>query len=133
MSLSIAIVERSSPTDVQDEAALHAVLRFATDAAVAAGRLNVLLLTAPNGNELTLVVGGTETVLGFTYGHGDPPYFASQGTDSAVEPVLTGYYLLGHHTEFPRYTVVPMALGTLAAGEFLTTAALPSCVQWVEA
>ncbi|HEY0662156.1 MAG TPA: Imm1 family immunity protein [Lysobacter sp.] len=133
MPIAIAISEDSAPLMVQDEVALHAALRQAEDSANACGRLGVITLTASNGNEMTLVVGGPETALGFVHDHCDPPYYASAGQSDAEEPVLTAYYLLGHHTEFPRYSVITMALGAKAAEQFLATSDLPSCVQWREA
>jgi hypothetical protein len=96
------------------------------------GRLNVIFLYGPNEDHLWLVVGADETVLGFNYGHGDPPYYVSEGTDEADEPLLTAYVSLDHHTEFPRRWVVPMELGGRAATEFLATGERPTAVKWVE-
>lgn len=130
MPISIAISEESTPLAIQDKAELDAALLEATNAMTACGRLGVITLTASNGNEMTLVVGGPETALGFVYDHGQPPYYASAGESVAQEPVLTAYYLLGHHTEFPRHAVIPTALGITAAEQFLATSDLPTCVRW---
>lgn len=81
---------------------------------------------------MTLVVGGEETVIGFNYGHGDPPYYASLGAAEADSPILTAYVGLEHHTEFPRRWVVPFDVGKQAASEFLATGKRPRALNWVE-
>lgn len=112
--------------------ALDATLDEASAEARAAGKLNIVLLSSPNGDWLSLVVGGEETVVGFNYGHGDPPYYASVGEAGADEPVLTAYVGLVHHTEFLRRWVVPSAAGRQAAREFLSTGKRPSSLRWEE-
>ena len=57
------------------------VIASASEGARASGLLNIIFLEADNGNYMSLVVGGDETVLCFNYGHQDPPYYASQGKD----------------------------------------------------
>ena len=127
------ISEAGPPLIARDEAELRMSLDVAAEAAVSADRLGVVVLTAPNGNDMTLVVGGPDTVLGFTYGHGLPPYYVSVGAERDESPLLTAYYLLGHHTEFARDGVIPLTLGVRAAMEFLATQDLPGCVRWREA
>lgn len=112
--------------------ALNDLLREAAAEAKAAGRLNIITLYGPNDDELCLVVGSDETVMGFTHGHGNPPYYASEGAVDDDDPVLTAYVGLEHHTEFLRRWVVPMALGELAAAEFLTTGRRPASVRWTQ-
>lgn len=111
---------------------LEGTLQEAASQAKSVERLNVIFLYGPNEDHLSLVVGGDETVLGFNYGHGDPPYYASEGASEGDEPVLTAYVNLEHHTEFPRRWVVPMELGARAAAEFLATGERPTAVKWVE-
>ena len=116
---------------VNSSAELERTLALAESQARAAGKLNVIFLRAANGDRLSVVVGGAETVLGFTYGHGDPPYYASTGDTEADQPVLTAFVGLAHHTEFPRRYVVPMENGRQAAAQFLQTGDRPAAVQWV--
>jgi hypothetical protein len=111
---------------------LDAVLTRAAAEARSRGLLNLVFLEAENGDFLGLVVGGEETVLCFDFGHGDPPYYASRGASSNIEPLLTCYLSLEHHTEFPRKNVIPAAEGRLAAHEFLKAGALPQCIEWEE-
>lgn len=132
MPITVAISEHSQALFARDDAELLASLETAAAEAVAAGKLGIAVLTAPNGNDMTFVVGGNETVLGFTYGHGQPPYFVSVGVETSQAPLLVAYYLLGHHTEFSRDEVIPLELGTRAALEFLATSELPECVRWRE-
>ena len=96
------------------------------------GRLNVITMAAPNGDGLSLVVGGDETVVAFSYGHGDPPYYASAGASQEDHPVLTAFLGLEHHTEFPRREVLPISAGRQAAREFMLTGRRPASVQWEE-
>jgi hypothetical protein len=133
IELSASIQDRAPERVVGSDAELEATLEEATLLAKAAGKLNIIFLYAPNRDHLTLVVGGEETVLGFNYGHGDPPYFASRGPAQTDSPMLTAYVGLEHHTEFPRLWVVPARLGTEAAKEFRATGRRPSAVEWVEA
>jgi hypothetical protein len=127
-----AIVEEPGPERMlKSVAELEQTLSDAASQAQAARLLNVVFLHAPNGDQLSLVVGGDETVLGFNHGHGNPPYYASAGQATADEPVLTAYAGLVHHTEFPRRWVVPMSTGRLAATEFLATGTRPTSVEWV--
>ena|SRR5688572_4969198 len=132
MSEIRAIVKDQGPERVlRSTAELDQTLAEAAAQAQAAKLLNIVFLSAPNGDQLSLVVGGDETVLGFNHGHGNPPYYASAGEAQGDEPVLTAYAGLVHHTEFPRRWVVPMSTGRQAAIEFLSTCALPASVQWV--
>jgi len=107
------------------------------DAAAAEARtralLNVVVLIAGNGNELSLVVGSTETVLGFSSCGPPLAHYASLGTTQTTEPLFTAYVALSHHTEFPRRFVIPASQGRAAAIEFLETGTRPTSVTWVPA
>src|SRR5688500_11440325 len=115
IALRIAIQEQVPARTVTSPLELEGMLQDAALQAKSVGRLNIIFLYGPNGDHLSLVVGGDETVLGFNYGHGDPPYYTSDGADEGAEPMLTAYVGLEHHTEFPRRCVVPMELGRRAA------------------
>lgn len=95
-------------------------------------RLNIITLAAPNGDELSLVVGGDETVLGFRFGHRNPPYYASAGDAKSAQPPLTAFLGLEHHTELPRSAVVPISVGRQAAREFIVAGRRPASVRWEE-
>jgi len=133
IELSACIQDCAPERVVSSDAELGATLEEAALLAKAAGKLNIIFLYAPNRDLLTLVVGGEETVLGFNYGHGEPPYFVSRGAAQADSPVLTAYVGLEHHTEFSRQWVVPARLGMEAAKQFQATGRRPSAVEWVEA
>lgn len=79
-----------------------------------------------------MVLGGEETVLGFDYGHLDPPYYASKSESDKDEPLLTCFLTFAHHTEFPRRYVIPYADGVKAVAEFLDSGGLPTCIVWEE-
>jgi hypothetical protein len=93
---------------------------------------SVILLNDDNDNQLGLAVGGNETVLTFTYSHGDPPYYVSKGKLDVEEPVFTCFLLFEHHTEFLRKWVIPVESGIAACHQFYNTGGLPSCIEWVE-
>jgi hypothetical protein len=112
--------------------ALDAALDAASVEAKAKGKLNIVTLSAPNRDWLSLAVGSEETVVGFNYGHGDPPYFASLGNSQSDEPFLTAFVGLVHHTELSRRWVVPLATGRQAARDFLSTGERPSSLTWQE-
>jgi hypothetical protein len=116
-------------TSVED---LEEALEEASTEAQVLGRLNIVVLTAPSRDWLSIVVGGEETVVNFSYGHGDPPYYASVGESQIDHPVLTAFVGLAHHTEYSRRWVVPMAEGRRAAREFLEAGARPKALRWAE-
>jgi len=130
--LSIRVREGEDPMMVTDTGQLLRVLEQAASDASSVTRPNMIDLTARNGDTLSIVVGGEETVLGFTHGNGLPPYYASRGASSEVHPVMTCYLHSAHHTEFPRHAVIARESGLAAAVEFLHVEALPKCVQWQE-
>lgn len=132
VQLRIAVEAGEPDVRVSSGDELHQTLAYAASQAKSAGRLNIIILAAPNNDWLALVVGGEETVLGFNYGHGNPPYYSSEGEALSDEPVFTAFVGLEHHTEFSRKAVVPMSVGTKAAFEFLETGHRPSGVRWVE-
>lgn len=127
-----SIYDRAPEPILSDVSSLDAALDNASIEARAKRRLNIIVLGAPNGDWLSLVVGGEETVVGFSYGHGNPPYYASEGTEQKDEPVFTAFMGLEHHTEFPRRWVVPDAVGREAARNFLLTGEQPSLLRWID-
>ena len=76
------------------------------------------------------VVPGRSTVLTFNHANNEPPYLISSGEGDDVEPVLTAYLGLSHHTEFPRRSVISMGQALQAAIEFGLSSEVPGCVQW---
>jgi len=132
VAIHAAIHDQAPEQVLSDVISLDAVLDQASAEARTVGRLNVVVLSAPNRDWLTLVLGGEETVVGFNYGHGGPPYFASVGDAETDEPVLTAFVGLEHHTEFTRRWVVPIAAGRQAAREFLSTGQRPTSLRWEE-
>jgi len=130
--LRVIIQEGTNERSVRSTADLEKTLSEAAAHACAAGMLNIVALYASNGDNLFLVVGGDETVVGFNYGHGDPPYYVSKGISSNKEPSLTAFLGLVHHTEFSRGSVIPSSEGYRAAMEFLETGRRPMVITWVE-
>jgi len=96
------------------------------------GILSIICLNADNGNSLSIVVGSDETVLSFTYGHQDPPYYASKGESDIDEPIMTCYFLFEHYTEFSRKQVIHITIGLMAVHEFYQSITLPTSIEWIE-
>jgi len=117
---------------VKDVTQLDEVLQAASEEARARKMLGAILMETDNGNVLTMVVGGEETVLAFDYGHRNPPYYASRGASDEVDPLMTCYLTFQHHTEFPRKYVIPLADGVKAVRQFLDSGDLPTCINWDE-
>jgi len=55
------------------------VLEAASDEARAKNLLSAVILDVENGNFVTMVVGGSETVLSFDYGHLEPSVLRKRG------------------------------------------------------
>ena len=110
----------------------RAVLDRAGKEAASVGKLNIVFITAENGNVLSVVVGSDETVLGFTFAHLDPPYFVSKGGGKSEHPALTAFVSLEHHTEFPRRWVISKAEGMRGVEEFIASGDLPTSITWAE-
>jgi hypothetical protein len=132
ITIRVSVYDREPDLILSDVKALDAVLDKASAEARGKGKLNIVVLGAPNRDWLSLVVGGEESVVGFNHGHGNPPYYASLGKDQTDLPVLTAFMGLEHHTEFPRRWVVSDGAGRQAAREFLLTGERPSSLQWAE-
>jgi hypothetical protein len=130
--LRVVIEEGRDELAVSSSAELEKVLNDAADQARSLDVLNIVSIFLPNADNLFLVVGGDDTVVGFNYGHGDPPYFVSKGVSLGTDPVLTAYLSLVHHTEFPRRYVIPIVAGLRAATEFGRTGKVPISIEWVE-
>jgi len=132
MALRITTHDGKEPITVQDRNQLNAVLEAASEEARAKNLLSVVILYAEDGNSITMVVGGSETVLNFNYGHLHPPYDASKGESDDDEPKLTGFLTFHHHTEIPRRSVIPYENGMTAVAKFLDSGKLPTCINWEE-
>jgi immunity protein Imm1 of predicted polymorphic toxin system len=132
MKAKLTIHEDEPQTETHSIVELDAAIASATEEAVITKRPNIVFVEAPNGNSISLVVGELETVLGFTYAHNNPPYYVSKGIAEGIEPVLTAYVALSHHTEFPRRSVIPWADGIRALHEFVESGELPAAIEWEE-
>jgi hypothetical protein len=89
MQLRITIREEESPVTIQNAVQLNEVLRSASEQARTRKMLGAILLEADNGNVMTMVVGGEETVLGFDYDGPDGLNYASKGPCKDDEPIMT--------------------------------------------
>jgi len=132
MPLRITVHDSTEPTSVEDRSQLEAVLQTASEEARRENMLGGVFIEAENGNFMTMVVGGGETVLSFAYAHLNPPSYASKGASNEIEPILTCFLNFQHHTEFPRKNVIPYDDGAKAVAQFLDSGKLPTCISWEE-
>lgn len=132
MQLRVTIHDNAEPATAADRNQLETILKSASDEAQAKNMLGAVILEAENGNLITMVVGGQETVLGFEFDHLEPPYYASRGESDEDQPVLTCFLTFEHHTEFRRRNVIPYADGLKAVAEFLDSGELPTYINWEE-
>ena len=133
MALRIEVLEGEAPLIVRDAAQLDEALGQAAEEARKRGMLGAVLIEAENGNVLTMVVGGDDTVLGFDdYNDQNVRRYASRGASDGVEPIMTCYLAMHHHTEFPRKNVIPLPDGVKAVRQFLDSGGLPTCINWEE-
>lgn len=133
MQASITVRENQPPIEVASAGELNRAIDAVEYEAKAAGKLTIVFVEVPNGNELLIVLGGDESVLQFTYAHRDPPYLVSRGENVEDRPLLTAYVCLEHHTEFPRKWVIPVESARAALDEFLVTCLPPTNIDWAEA
>jgi len=132
MILRVTVHDDRAPLQVEDTSQLEGVLNAASEEARTRKILGAVIIEAENGDSITMVVGGEETVLGFEHGHLDPPYYASKGPSDEDNPVMTCFLTFQHHTEFPRRYVIPFVEGVKAVNQFLVSGGLPTCINWVE-
>jgi hypothetical protein len=132
VDLSISVHDAEPAARISTPTELERVIRLASEEARARKMLNIIILEAANGNNLSFVVGGDDTVLSFTYGHRNPPYYASRGAQASTHPIMTCYVGLVHHTEFAREYVISFERGLTAVQEFAESGALPQSIEWME-
>jgi Immunity protein Imm1 len=132
VDLSISVHDAEPAARISTPTELERVIRLASEEARARKMLNIIILEAANGNNLSFVVGGDDTVVSFTYGHRNPPYYASRGAQASTHPIMTCYVGLVHHTEFAREYVISFERGLTAVQEFAESGALPQSIEWME-
>lgn len=130
--MKITVHENEAPVQVCSIESLEKAIAAAATEARSKEKMSVIFLSVENGNEISMAVGGNETVLGFVYAHQNPPCLASKGEAESEEPVMTCYSVLEHHTEYPRSWVIPFSEGMAAVQEFFVTGDLPKSISWVE-
>ena len=133
--MSVSLTWREGEHRSVDAKAIRAVLAEVA----AASSTPVIVVLEIEDAAMHVVVGDVSgTVLDYF-----PPGYAATGTGSlhtvgdraaasadASEPALTAYYL-GHHTEFPRWSLISHELGQRAIAQFCERpTAPPDVVEW---
>ena len=88
MKALITILDDKPPIAVDDGLQLDDALRDAANEARARGKLGAILIEAANKNSMTMVVGSSETVLSFDYGHGNPRTMLAKEIPTKMNPSL---------------------------------------------
>ena len=132
MSLQVTIHNNRPQVTVDNASQLNDLLYAASSEARIRNLLGSVVIEADNGNTMSIVVGGEETVVSFDFDK-DGPYYVSRGASSEDEPIMTCYLGFQHHTEFARKNVIPFTDGLNAVTEFLGSRVLPKCIKWDEA
>lgn len=130
--MKITIHEKEPTIELNGLSHLDQLIAEAEKQAKDEGILSIVFLKSDNGNELGIVVGDDETVLGFNCSDGDAPYYASKGKQDSDDPIMNCYLLFQHHTEFPRKYVITLDNGLKAIHEFYESSTLPHCIEWLE-
>ena len=130
MLARLTIRENGPPLEATSVAELDQMIASAAEEARRLETPNIIFIKASSGNEISMVVGSPETVLAFTYGHLDPPYYASKGKSREEAPVFTAFVSMNHHTEYPRKWVIPLSDGMRAVREFVNSGDLPTSIEW---
>lgn len=133
--MSVALTWRDGEHRSVNAKAINAVLA----GVAAASSTPVIVVLEIEGAAMHVVVGEVSgTVLNYF-----PPAYAATGTGSlhtigdraagsadASEPAVIAYYL-GHHTEFPRWSLISHELGQRAIAQFCERpTAPPEAVEW---
>jgi len=87
-------------------------------------------LALANGDSLAIGLGRDESILSWIQGSHDPPYYVSQGDPEAEGVVVFNYG--GQWSEFPKWSLVPIAEAREAMRHFVRTGHRPTNVAWVE-
>jgi hypothetical protein len=132
LRLRVTIREKDSPLAIENIAQLSALLDAVSKDAQAQHISTAIILEAENANTMTIVLGGTETVLSFDEGGPSSRQYASRGASNDDEPIVTCFLNFRHHTEFSRKYAVPLPDGVDAVKQFLGSGELPTNVRWEE-
>jgi hypothetical protein len=132
MKLRLRWRESGSAKSLTSERELEISLDEVANNAKSVGQRHLVELQAENGNSLSIALGGEETVLIFGCPEKDPPYCTCRGAEDTLEPVFVCYSLGVHHTEVPRWFVIPLDQGMRAVKEFAATGELPRGLTWEE-
>ena len=94
-------------------------------------RPRIVHLVSPEGNLLTIGVGGEHASVGFTEASGDPPYLMARGTSDDYDTDVE-FSLGGTPTPIAMAYILPFDKMVAIAEEFLSTGKLPAVIEWEE-
>lgn len=87
----------------------------------------LVAITSPRGDQLVVGVGRDTSVCSWTAASGDPPYYASTGSEREA-PELVFFYL-GDWTEFPPEQGIPLDHAIAAASRFVESGERPHMIE----
>ncbi|HTU66486.1 MAG TPA: Imm1 family immunity protein [Steroidobacteraceae bacterium] len=116
----------------ETEAEVQAALSTAEQEADRAGTMSLVDLEAANGNRLSILVGGAETLLGWRYAGDVDARFLTQG-DPAARGTVPCSRDVGTVLQCPRWALIAREDGMAALNEFTASNEIPACVTWADA
>jgi hypothetical protein len=128
--LAIRLQPKRRSIVAETHAELLDALNSADRLADETGHLGLIALEAANGNALSLVVGGAETVLLFDLAGGTEPRYLSRGASADESPQLECFLQFAERTLLPRWAVIPRELAIPAIEEFAASNELPQAIEW---
>jgi hypothetical protein len=131
--LAIKLQPGRRPIVAESQSELLDALNSGDRLADETGRPGLVSLAAANGNTLSLVVGGTDTVLLFDYAGADAPHFLSRGAGEAESPWFECFLHFTERRALPRWAVIPRELAISAVEEFAASNELPQVIEWAAA
>jgi hypothetical protein len=115
----------------ESETEVHAALSAAEQEADRIGKTALVDFEAANGSQLSMLVGGAETMLSWRYAGDAEPRFLSLG-----DPGAQGYVALtrdfNDQIDCPRWALISRADGLAALNEFVASNEIPEAVQWAD-
>lgn len=129
--LAIRLHATRKRTVAETEAEVQHALSAAEQEAARTGSVELVDFEAANGNTLSLLVGGTEIGLSWSFAGDATPRFLSQG-DASERGNIAWTRASGTRIERPRWSLISRLDALAALDEFAASNEMPESVAWAE-